>query len=99
MSDKRNNLPHNGVYSYYLVLYLLRFFLSRIKFTIYLFSSAKSVRGMFPSGLQPTNCVEVSFQSSLDTSNKSEQFAGRSGIQEKVIGSPRIIEKEWKIES
>ena len=65
-----------------------------IKFTIYLFSDAKSVRGMFPSGLQPAQCVEVSFHNSLDTSNKSEQFTGRSGIQEKVIEVPRIIENE-----
>jgi len=38
--------------------------------------------------------MEVSFHSSLETSNKSEQFTGRSGIQKKLIGLPRIIENE-----
>ena len=33
-----------------------------IKFTIYLFSGAKNVRGMFPSGLQPAQSVEASLQ-------------------------------------
>ena len=58
-SDKRNNLPHNSVCSQYLVLYLLRFFLSRNKFAIYL--KCLYPHEMFPSNLlQPAQCAEVS---------------------------------------
>ena len=43
--------------------------------------------------------MEVSLNSSSNTSHKFEQFTGRSGIQGKVISSPGIIEKEWKIKT
>jgi hypothetical protein len=58
-SDKRNNLPHNSVYPQYVVLYLLRFFLSRDKFAMYL--KCSDPHEMFPSNLlQPAQCAEVS---------------------------------------